>query len=189
MRLLRRFLLPASTLFLIHCSSCNSYITPPPPRQTFRRWGENIEQSVILILTRMETKHKESLISSSFFLMFGTSESLVGGRRRRMRRRGRDDFFHTWWCWKSLISPWLISFASFTLRVWDDVQFSHTETVRNHQETFLQRGSVCLEFKTPPCLTYIDFSSMHWERYWLGEKDRGTHRKDVGTYTDIWKAP
>lgn len=75
--------------------------SPPPPRQTFRRWGENIEQSVILILTRVETKHKEGLISSSFFffpspgfLMFGTSESLVGRRRRsRMRRRGRHDFF------------------------------------------------------------------------------------------------
>lgn len=108
--------------------------------------------------------------------MFGTSESLVGRRRRRRSRMRRREawLFHTWWCWKSLISPWLISFASFTLRVWDDVQFSHAETVRNHQETFLQRGSVCLEFKTPPGLAHIDFSSMHWERYWLGEKDRGT---------------
>lgn len=79
---------PAPTLFLIHCSSCNSYITP---LSSFWRSVENIEQSLILILTWPQRRHRDYLIgclfSSPGFFMFATHASHAEMRRRRKRRK------------------------------------------------------------------------------------------------------
>lgn len=91
----------------------------------------------------------------------------------------------------------LFSFASYTLTAqWcaifthrDTHTLSHTQkhraTILSHQETFLQWRLVCLESTIPSYLTHIDFSSMQWEYYWLGEKDRGRNGKEAAAYSDV----